>query len=55
VDFGYAAGLGYQLPAGPGIGLRYNGGFKNINEYSSGRSIRNSVFQLYLFYMLVGK
>ena len=27
VDFGYAAGLGYQLSNGPGIGLRYNGGF----------------------------
>lgn len=43
VDFGYAAGLGYQLPAGPGIGLRYNGSLENINEYSNGQSIREMV------------
>ncbi|TPG62985.1 porin family protein [Hymenobacter nivis] len=55
VDFGYAAGLGYQLPTGPGIGLRYNGGFKNVQEYYNGRGIRNSAFQLYLTYMFGGK
>ncbi|OGX88957.1 porin family protein [Hymenobacter coccineus] len=55
IDFGYAAGLGYQLPAGPGIGLRYNGGFKNVQEYYNGRGVRNSAFQLYLTYMLGGK
>jgi hypothetical protein len=53
VDFGYAAGLGYQLPAGSSIGLRYNGGFQNINKY--GQSVRNSAFQLYLTYMFGGK
>ncbi|OGX88958.1 porin family protein [Hymenobacter coccineus] len=55
VDFGYAAGLGYQLAAGPGIGLRYNGSFKNFAEYYNGQGIRNSAFQLYLTYMLGGK
>ena len=29
-DFGYLAGLGYQLKDGLGIGLRYNGGFINV-------------------------
>lgn len=51
IDFGYAAGLGYQLNQGPDIGLRYNGGFTHINEGST----RNSAFQLYLTYMLGGK
>ncbi|MGI4887249.1 MAG: porin family protein [Janthinobacterium lividum] len=55
VDFGYAAGLGYQLPAGPGIGLRYNGSFKNFTEYYNGQGFRNSAFQLYLSYMFGGK
>jgi hypothetical protein len=55
VDFGYAAGLGYQLPNGPGIGLRYNGGFKNIFNTYEGAGARNSAFQLYLSYKLGGK
>jgi len=55
VDFGYAAGLGYQLPGGPGIGLRYNGSFKNFSEFYNGNGARNSAFQLYLSYMLGGK
>ena len=55
VDFGYAAGLGYQLPNGPGIGLRYNGGFKNIFNTYEGAGARNSAFQLYLSYRLGGK
>ena len=56
VDFGYAAGLGYQLSNGPGIGLRYNGGFIDTkNPSSSGSAVRNSAFQLYLSYMFVDK
>lgn len=55
VDFGYAAGLGYQLPGGAGIGLRYNGGFKNFTKFYNNEGIRNSAFQLYLSYMLGGK
>jgi hypothetical protein len=55
VDFGYAAGLGYQLSNGPGIGIRYNGGFSDINKNSGSSSIRNSAFQLYLSYMFGGK
>lgn len=56
VDFGYAAGLGYQMPAGPGIGLRYNGGFTDVvKDNSGGNAVRNSAFQLYLTYMFGGK
>ncbi|GAB3635165.1 porin family protein [Hymenobacter arcticus] len=55
MDYGYAAGLGYQLPQGLGIGLRYNGSFRNLAEYSNGQGARNSAFQLSLSYMLGGK
>jgi hypothetical protein len=55
VDFGYAAGLGYQLSNGPGIGLRYNGGFIDTKNPSSSSAVRNSAFQLYLSYMFGGK
>jgi hypothetical protein len=60
VDFGYLFGLGYQRKTGPGIGLRYNGGFSNIpKEATLGNvtvqnRIRNSVFQLYLTYSFGG-
>lgn len=55
VDFGYAAGLGYQLSNGPGIGLRYNGGFIDTKNPSNSSSVRNSAFQLYVSYMFGGK
>ncbi|MFD1871939.1 porin family protein [Hymenobacter bucti] len=55
VDFGYAAGLGYQLSNGPGIGLRYNGGFIDTKNPSSSSAVRNSAFQLYVSYMFGGK
>ncbi len=57
VDFGYAAGLGYQLAAGPGIGLRYNGGFVDVSKdnSNSNNATRNGAFQLYLTYMFGGK
>jgi hypothetical protein len=61
VDFGYLAGLGYQRKTGPGIGLRYNGGFSNVPKaVTTGNTtvqnnIRNSVFQLYLTYSFGGR
>jgi hypothetical protein len=55
VDFGYAAGLGYQLSNGPSIGLRYNGGFIDTKSPSSSAAVRNSAFQLYVSYMFGGK
>jgi hypothetical protein len=61
VDFGYAAGLGFQVASGPMIGLRYNGAFTNaIKESSIGgitvaSNAKNSAFQLYIGYMFGGK
>lgn len=54
-DFGYAAGLGYQLESGPMIGLRYNGGITKLEKESDTGSTRNSAFQLYVGYMFGGK
>ena len=60
IDFGYLVGLGYQRKTGPGIGLRYNGGFTNLpKEQTVGNvtvqnKVRNSVFQLYLTYSFGG-
>lgn len=56
VDFGYLAGLGYQLKHGLGVGLRYNGAFTNApDSYPVGSlvvqpRVRNSAFQLYATY-----
>jgi hypothetical protein len=61
VDLGYLFGLGYQRKTGPGIGLRYNGGFSNLPKaYTVGNvttqpHVRNSVFQLYLTYSFGGR
>ena len=63
VDFGYAAGLGFQVESGPMIGLRYNGGFTSIGKENgsifglptSGSDGKNSAFQLYVGFMFGGK
>lgn len=61
VDFGYLFGLGYQLKHGLGVGLRYNGGFTNIDQTTTiGNTTvqaraRNSAFQLYLTYSVSGR
>ena len=60
LDFGYLAGLGYQRKSGPGIGVRYNGGFTNVEKSRTvgnmtvQNNIRNSAFQLYLTYSFGG-
>ncbi len=60
-DLGYLAGLGYQRKTGPGIGLRYNGGFTNLEKPSTigsvtvQNNVRNGVFQLYLTYSFNGR
>ena len=51
VDFGYAAGLGYNFTEKVGLGLRYNGGLSNIFEDSEG-DVRNSAFMLSLSYTI---
>lgn len=57
VDFGYAAGLGFQAANGPMVGLRYNGGFTNIGKASAGTdgNVKNSAFQLYVGFLFGGK
>jgi len=61
VDFGYLFGLGYQLKHGLGVGLRYNGGFTNVDKAATfgnltvQRRARNSAFQLYLTYSVSGR
>ena len=55
VDLGYIAGVGYQLPQGLEIGLRYNGGIFDLSDPSGGSKTRNSVFQLQLGYLFGGK
>lgn len=64
VDFGYAAGVGFQVASGPLVGLRYNGGFTNLGENSNINSnglqptagaVKNSAFQLYVGFLFGGK
>ena len=55
VDFGYIAGVGYQLPQGLEIGVRYNGGISDLSDKSGSSKTRNSVFQLQLGYLFGGK
>lgn len=60
VDVGYLLGLGFQRKTGPGIGLRYNGGFTNlpkavtVGSVTVQNNIRNSAFQLYVTYSFGG-
>jgi hypothetical protein len=57
VDFGYAAGLGFQAASGPMVGLRYNGGFTNNGKSVMGYDpkSKNSAFQLYVGFLFGGK
>ncbi|MFA1772256.1 porin family protein [Rufibacter glacialis] len=60
-EFGYAAGIGYELPSGLGLTLRYQGGLNDLYKESDQDSddeglglpsgkMKNSVFQLSLSY-----
>ncbi|QCR23139.1 porin family protein [Pontibacter sp. SGAir0037] len=57
IDFGYVAGLGYRMPTGVGIELRYNGGVKNIYDEGplTNLNLRNSTVLLMLSYLLPGR
>ena len=56
-DFSWAFGVGYKLPLiSAGINARYNLGISNIAaDQVNGYAVRNSVFQLGVFYMFGGK
>lgn len=61
VDFGYAAGVGFQVSSSAMVGLRYNGAFTNATKAidfgstSVESKVKNSAFQLYVGYMFGGK
>jgi len=56
VDFGYVLGVGYRLPQGLELGLRYNGGFSSLDDSNKSASkVRNSVFQFQVGYLFGGK
>ena len=56
-DFSWAFGVGYKLPLiSAGIDARYNLGLSNIAAQTvQGYSVKNSVFQLGVFYMFGGQ
>ena len=56
-DFSWAFGVGYKIPLiNAGIDARYNLGLSNIAaEEVNGYSVKNSVFQLGVFYVFGGK
>ncbi len=58
LEFGYAAGVGFQAQNGVMLGVRYNGNFSRFAKetYFDGRLInaRHAVFQLYLGFLLPG-
>ncbi|GAB2552382.1 porin family protein [Rufibacter soli] len=55
LEFGYAAGLGYEMESGMGFGLRYQGGLTSLSDNDNDPKQKNSVFQLYLSYLLGGR
>lgn len=56
-DVGYVLGVGYQLPQGLEVGVRYNGGISDLadNNDAGGSKSRNSVFQVQVGYLFGGK
>ena len=48
---GYVLGVGYRLPQGLELGLRYNGGLAKLADGSSAPELHNSVFQLQVGYL----
>ena len=51
LDVGYVLGLGYALPQGWELGVRYNGGLADIRDPAEDTKLRNSVFQLQVGYL----
>lgn len=52
VQFGYVAGVGYQLDNGPSLEVRYSGGLRNVTEDAK---LHHSVIQLQAGYLLGGR
>ncbi len=55
-DFSWVFGIGYKLPMGLGVDVRYNLGLVNLAKgpYTDG-TLKNSVFQFGLFFMIPRK
>jgi hypothetical protein len=51
LDVGYVLGVGYRLPQGLELGLRYNGGLAKLAEGDSAPKLHNSVFQFQVGYL----
>jgi hypothetical protein len=51
-DISWGFGLSYLTYSGLGVGARYNLGLSNINDFIPENKLKNSVFQLGVFYML---
>ncbi len=57
LDVGYVLGVGYQLPQGLEVALRYNGGLTNLDndpDRNARTKARNSAFQVQLGYAFGG-
>jgi hypothetical protein len=51
-DFSWAFGVGYKIPeVNLGIDVRYNLGLTNLNKDDTNGKVKNSVFQIGLFYL----
>jgi Outer membrane protein beta-barrel domain len=51
-DFSWDFGIGYKIPIiNLGADLRYNLGLTNVNKDASNGTVKNSVYQVGLFYM----
>jgi hypothetical protein len=55
LDVGYVLGLGYALPQGLEVGVRYNGGLADVQDPSADPKLRNSVFQFQVGYLFGGR
>jgi hypothetical protein len=51
LDIGYVLGLGYRLPQGLELGVRYNGGLAKLADGDSAPKLHNSVFQFQIGYL----
>ena len=54
-DFFLTLGVGYELPAGLGIGLRYNAGLTNIYDVGNGVTLKNHSFGFHLSYRFASR
>jgi hypothetical protein len=54
-DFGLAVGATVHLPLGLNAGARYIWGFTNVSDLQDDTEVKNSVFQIYAGWTIIGK